>query len=71
MCTRVATTAMNHVSREDNMEEVRRLNELILAAKCSTILDNQVSTPDTEQKTDRQGQRREEADGDRYSGTDR
>ena len=30
------------VPREENMEEVRRLNELILAAKCSTILDNQV-----------------------------
>ena len=28
--------------REENLEEVRRLNELILAAKCNTILDNQV-----------------------------
>ena len=28
--------------REENLEEVRRLNELIVAAKCNTILDNQV-----------------------------
>ena len=29
--------------KEEELEEVRRLNELILAAKCHTILDNQVS----------------------------
>ena len=28
--------------KEEELEEVRRLNELILAAKCHTILDNQV-----------------------------
>ena len=28
--------------REENLEEVRKLNEYILAAKCNTVLDNQV-----------------------------
>ncbi|XP_023320416.1 trichohyalin isoform X2 [Eurytemora carolleeae] len=29
--------------REENLEEVRRLNELILAAKCNAVLDKQVA----------------------------
>jgi hypothetical protein len=38
----LADERLGYLKREENLEEVRRLNELILAAKCSTILDNQV-----------------------------